>query len=82
MKSIYDYQSFSAHQDFQQSLEQLETILQVRPSNHQMITEREVNTCHTSQSQNRENTRDFDLAALEDAVADIEQYLERRQGNK
>jgi hypothetical protein len=80
MKSIYHYQRSSAAQDFQQSLTQLENILHT-DSSHQTKM-RESNNCNNSRHQNRSNTEDFDLAALEDAVADIDQYLAQKQQNK
>ncbi|MDZ7967120.1 MULTISPECIES: hypothetical protein [unclassified Nostoc] len=64
----------AADRVFQQSLEQLEDILQ------EISTEEEdIPQLHTSNFTEVELDRDLtdiDLAALEDAVADIEQYLE------
>ncbi|MDZ8032962.1 MAG: hypothetical protein RMY64_36735 [Nostoc sp. DedQUE08] len=59
---------------FQESLEQLEDILQ-----ESSTEEEDIPQLHTSNFTEVELDRDLidiDLAALEDAVADIEQYLE------
>jgi hypothetical protein len=50
-------------------------ILQVNSNNGQDITE--VETSKATNVQTSKNTVNIDLAALEDAVADIEQYLFR-----
>ncbi|MFN6481401.1 MULTISPECIES: hypothetical protein [unclassified Nostoc] len=66
-------QRLAADQVFQESLEQLEDILQ------ESLTEEEIPQLHTSNFTEIEldqDLTDIDLAALEDAVADIEQYLE------
>lgn len=73
MKSIYHHQRCAADQEFQQSLTQLEDILQVHSTDDQIITE--VNNSKTSGEITSENTEDIDLAALEDAFNDIEQYF-------
>ncbi|MFN6480992.1 hypothetical protein [Nostoc sp. DedQUE07] len=59
---------------FQESLEQLEDILQ-----ESSTEEEEIPQLHSStftEVELDEDLIDIDLAALEDAVADIEQYLE------
>ena len=74
MKSIYQHQRFTAAQEFQKSLHQLGEILQV---GHHPLNEK-TSTRHTYEPTNHQNTGSFNLAALEDAVADIEQYLARK----
>jgi hypothetical protein len=67
-------QRLAADQVFQESLEQLEDILQ-----ESLTEEEEIPQLHTSNFTEIEldqDLTDIDLAALEDAVADIEQYLE------
>ncbi|MEH2175531.1 hypothetical protein [Nostoc sp.] len=64
----------AADRVFQQSLEELEDILQ-----ESSTEEEEIPQLHSSTFTEVELDRDLidiDLAALEDAVADIEQYLE------
>lgn len=65
-----------ADQEFQKSLEQLEDILQEnatespgKPKSHHG---------NTNEVEAIEDLIDIDLAALEDAVADIEEYLDKR----
>jgi UDP-N-acetyl-D-mannosaminuronate dehydrogenase len=77
MKEIHNHQRCAAAQEFQESLTQLEDILQVNAGDDQITTE--VDTSITTDETPSENTVDIDLAALEDAVADIEQYLEQKQ---
>lgn len=77
MKRIYHHQRCAAAQEFQQSLTQLEDILQVHSTDSQIITE--VDNSKTSNQTDSENTEDIDLAALEDAFADIEQYFAEKQ---
>lgn len=65
-----------ADQVFEQSLDQLEDILQ-----ESSTEEEEISQLHTStftEVELDEDLIDIDLAALEDAVADIEQYLEEK----
>lgn len=76
MKSIHHHQRCAADQDFQESLNQLEDILQVNATDNQTNTE--VSNSAILNENNSVNTEDMDLAALEDAVADIEQYLEQK----
>ncbi|WP_366932331.1 hypothetical protein [Nostoc sp. NMS8] len=64
----------AADQVFQQSLDQLEDILQ-----ENLTEEEEIPQLHTSnftEAELDQDLIDIDLAALEDAVADIEKYLE------
>lgn len=66
----------AADEEFQQSLEQLENILQVS------LTEDEVTPKLDTSSDEVELDQEFlsiDLKAFEDAVADIEEYLEQRK---
>ncbi|WP_414512398.1 hypothetical protein [Nostoc sp. PCC 9305] len=66
----------AADRVFQQSLEQLEDILQESSTEE----EEEIPQLHTStftEVELAQDLIDIDLAALEDAVADIEQYLEK-----
>lgn len=76
MKPIQQHQRCGASQDFQQSLIQLEDILQANSTDIQDITE--VTTSKATNVQTSKNTVSIDLAALEDAVADIEQYLAQK----
>ncbi|MEH1813843.1 MAG: hypothetical protein V7K26_34430 [Nostoc sp.] len=65
-----------ADQVFEQSLDQLEDILQ-----ESSTEEEEIPQLHTStftEVELDQDLIDIDLAALEDAVADIEQYLEEK----
>lgn len=67
----------AADEEFQQSLEQLENILQVNSTEDEVTPK-----LHTSTTDEVELDQDFsgiDLKAFEDAVADIEQYLEQRK---
>ncbi len=76
MEQSQPEQRRAADQVFQQSLEQLEDILQ-----EISIEEEEIPQLHTSnftEVELDEDLIDIDLAALEDAVADIEQYLEEK----
>jgi hypothetical protein len=75
MKPIEQHQRYATSRNFQQSLIQLGDILQVNSNNGQDITE--VETSKATNVQPSKNTVNIDLAALEDAVADIEQYLFR-----
>ncbi|MBW4557563.1 MAG: hypothetical protein KME59_16810 [Trichormus sp. ATA11-4-KO1] len=66
----------AADQEFQESLEQLEDILQEDSTDNEATP-----TSHngsTSEVELVEDLTTVDLAALEDAVADIEEYLEKR----
>ncbi|GAX44016.1 hypothetical protein NIES4075_50330 [Tolypothrix sp. NIES-4075] len=66
----------AAAKEFLQSLNQLEDILQ------ESLTEEEetpkTDTVKTSDAELIEIKAEIDLEALEDAVADIEQYLEKK----
>lgn len=66
-----------ADQVFQESLDQLEDILQESSTEDEEIPQAQLHTSSLSEVElNDQDLTDIDLAALEDAVADIEQYLE------
>ncbi len=67
-----------AEQEFQASLEHLEDILQ------ETLTEDKetADTATDDDSETVDDEADINLAALEDAVADIELYLEQRRKPK
>ncbi len=72
-----------ADQVFQESLDQLEDILQESSTEEEEIPQ--IAQLHTSNLTEVELDQDLiniDLAALEDAVADIEQYLEEKTKTK
>ena len=76
MKPIQHNERSTAAQDFQQSLDQLKDIIQ---ENYPEATV--TSPLHSSNNRNTaisENTEKIDLAAWEDAVADIENYLEQK----
>ncbi|NDJ23778.1 hypothetical protein GS682_19455 [Nostoc sp. B(2019)] len=70
----------AAAKDFFQSLDQLEDILQENPTEDEQTPE--LNTDSTNDPELLENLTEIDLAAFEDAVADIEQYLEEKTKSK
>ncbi|WP_335143679.1 hypothetical protein [Nostoc sp.] len=76
MEPIQPQQRRAADQVFQQSLDQLEDILQESSTEEEEIPQ--LPQLHTSSLSEVEaqDLINIDLAALEDAVADIEQYLE------
>jgi hypothetical protein len=79
MEPIQPQQRRVADQVFQQSLDQLEDILQEISNDEEEISQ--VPHLHTTNLSEVEVDQDLiaiDLAALEDAVADIEQYLEEK----
>ena len=69
MKPIKDSQSNSVDQDIEEFLNQLEDIV----LNHSIS-----DTSNSTTQESSENTHTFDLAAWEDAIADIEKYLEQK----
>ncbi|MEH1835270.1 MAG: hypothetical protein V7L29_25270 [Nostoc sp.] len=80
MEQSQPQQRRAADQVFQQSLDQLEDILQ-----ESLTEEKEIPQVHTSTVTEVELDQDLttiELAALEDAVADIEQYLEEKTKTK
>ncbi|MBD2570921.1 hypothetical protein [Anabaena lutea] len=79
MKPIHQYQRYDAAQEFQQSLLQLEDILQVNSTINQVNNKLDTSSSMNDSFSNK--TDAIDISALEDAVADIEQYLARKQKN-
>lgn len=79
MKPIHQYQRCDAAQEFQQSLLQLEDILQVNSTINQVNNKLDTSSSMNDSLSNK--TDAIDISALEDAVADIEQYLARKQKN-
>ncbi|WP_016953555.1 hypothetical protein [Anabaena sp. PCC 7108] len=79
MKPIQQYQRCAAAQEFQQSLLQLEEILQVNSPENQAISR--FQTSSSIDDRFSKKTDAINLSALEDAVADIEQYLAKKQKN-
>ncbi|MEH1941366.1 MAG: hypothetical protein V7L01_14260 [Nostoc sp.] len=69
----------AADRVFQQSLDQLEDILQESSTEEEIP---QLDTSSVSEVELDQELIDIDLAALEDAVADIEQYLEERTKTK
>ncbi|MDM3845836.1 MAG: hypothetical protein PT118_01845 [Aphanizomenon gracile PMC644.10] len=69
MKPIKDSQSNSVDQDIQEFLNQLEDTM----PDH-VISDID----NSTNKESNEHTHTFDLAAWEDAIADIEQYLEQK----
>jgi hypothetical protein len=76
MKPIQHSQRNFADQDFQQSLNQLENIVQ---DHNEVFTES--NTTNSPHEITNNQTEIIDLDAWEDAVADIEQYLQQKTKN-
>lgn len=66
----------AADKEFLQSLNELEDILQESPTEEEETLK--TDTAKTSDSELIEIKAEIDLEALEDAVADIEQYLEKK----
>lgn len=79
MESNQQHDRHEADQEFQAALEQLEDILIENETEDEAISNISPNNANVvEQSQ---DVTDADLAAWEDAVADIEQYLEGRTKN-
>ncbi|MEH2075949.1 MAG: hypothetical protein V7K57_16385 [Nostoc sp.] len=79
MEPIQPQQRHVADRVFQQSLEQLEDILQEISTEEEEISPLpELHTPSLSEVELAQDSIAIDLAALEDAVADIEQYLEEK----
>ncbi|WP_306426838.1 hypothetical protein [Nostoc sp. CHAB 5836] len=74
MEQSQPQQRRAADQVFQQSLDQLEDILQESSTEEEEIPQ--LHTSSLSEVELDQDLTNIDLAALEDAVADIEQYLE------
>ncbi|MEH2315467.1 MAG: hypothetical protein V7K35_29570 [Nostoc sp.] len=76
MEPIQPQQRRAADQVFQQSLDQFEDILQESSTEEEEIPQLpQLDTSSLSEVE-AQDLINIDLAALEDAVADIEQYLE------
>ncbi|WP_365740870.1 hypothetical protein [Nostoc sp. JL33] len=80
MEPIQPQQRRVADQVFQESLEELEDILQESSTEEEEIPQ--VHTSSPSEVELDQDLTNIDLAALEDAVADIEKYLEERTKTK
>ncbi|MEA5623704.1 hypothetical protein [Nostoc sp. UHCC 0251] len=74
MEQSQPQQRHGADHVFQESLEQLEDILQESSTEEEEILQS--HTSSLSEVELDQELTNIDLAALEDAVADIEQYLE------
>jgi hypothetical protein len=75
MKPSPHHQRHNADQEFQQSLAQLEDILQENSPESQVPA---AENPSPAVDHSADETELSNLAALEDAVADIEQYLEHK----
>ncbi|MEH2246267.1 hypothetical protein [Nostoc sp.] len=83
MEPIQPQQRRAADQVFQQSLDQFEDILQESSTEEEEIPQLpQLDTSTVTEVELAQDLIDIDLAALEDAVADIEQYLEERTKTK
>jgi len=83
MEQSQPQQRRAADQVFEESLEQLEDILQESSAEEEEIPQ--LHTSSVNEVEDVELAQDLttiDLAALEDAVADIEQFLEERKKTK
>jgi hypothetical protein len=76
MESNQQHNRHEADQEFQAALEQLEDILTESETEDAAIPD--ISTGNANAVEPSEDITDADLAAWEDAVADIEQYLEGR----
>ncbi|BAY79115.1 hypothetical protein NIES25_55980 (plasmid) [Nostoc linckia NIES-25] len=75
MEPSHRSEHYNAEQEFEEALEQLEDILHENPTEDE-----DTPKLHTESANELEanDLTDIDLAAFEDAVADIEQYLEQK----
>lgn len=80
MEQNQDHQRRIAAQKFQKALDQLEGILQEIPIDDEGTLE--LDSGSTSDQEFAGDLGMIDLAAFEDAVADIEQYLENKTKRK
>ena len=71
-----------ASQAFEQSLEQLQNILQEDENEEDRDTEAVDDATNNKQVAGDSDSSGIDLEAWEHAVADIEQYLENKKKNK
>jgi hypothetical protein len=76
MEESQQHHHESADQEFEKSLNQLQQILQQKEADDEKIPELKTDSASHSQKSGSEESLTIDLAAWEDAVADIEQYLE------
>ncbi|AUT01304.1 hypothetical protein CLI64_13320 [Nostoc sp. CENA543] len=79
MEPNQPHSRLEAAQDFEQALEQLEDILHDSSTDDEEIPDNAAGNVNAVAQ--GEDVNDADLAAWEDAVADIEQYLEERAGS-
>jgi hypothetical protein len=79
MESNQQQHRREAAQNFEEALEQLEDILLESSTDDEEIPD--ISTGTINAEEQSEDVNDADLAAWEDAVADIEQYLEERTKN-
>lgn len=77
MEQNQPQQRQAAAQEFQKSLHQLEDVLQENPTGDEIVSE--LHSSSESDPQLDEDLIGVDLAAFEEAVADIEQYLEEKK---
>jgi hypothetical protein len=83
MEPIQPQQRRVADQVFQESLDQLEDILQESSTEEEEIPQLpQQHTSSLSEVELEQDLININLAALEDAVADIEQYLEEKTKTK
>ncbi|MHC5726309.1 MAG: hypothetical protein ACYTXY_19690 [Nostoc sp.] len=80
MEQIQPQQRRVADQVFQESLEELEDILQESSTEEEEIPQ--LHSITATEVELDQELTNIDLAALEDAVADIEQYLEEKRKTK
>ncbi|MBW4677236.1 MAG: hypothetical protein KME52_25490 [Desmonostoc geniculatum HA4340-LM1] len=76
MEQSHRPQHYNADQEFEEALEQLEDILQENPTEDENTPK--LHTDSANEVELAKDLTDIDLAAFEDAVADIEQYLEQK----
>ncbi|MDZ8183726.1 MAG: hypothetical protein RMX96_02540 [Nostoc sp. ChiSLP02] len=76
MEQSHRPEHYDAQREFEEALEQLEDILQESPAEDEDIPK--LYTESATEVEPAEDLTDIDLAAFEDAVADIEQYLEQK----
>jgi hypothetical protein len=76
MEQSQHEQRHAADQEFQKSLDELQQILQDGSAQEQDTSQ--LHDANNSDRQVVENSSAIDLAAWEDAVADIEQYLQEK----
>ena len=80
MEENQQEQRRTAAQEFEQSLEELQNMLQEDENTQEHNTESAGDNTKNKQVAN--NSSGIDLTVWEDAVADIEQYLENKNQNK